>query len=86
MEALLRRRRSAKRKPEASPERSHPDRGKTARLGASSPSSSAKIWVKRQALPPLAEVPRVTGMRRRLSPVAAIKGPSRRAADRGVTE
>ena len=80
VEALSRRRRSAKRKPEASPERSRPDRGKTLRLGASSPSSSAKIRVKGQALPPLAEVPRVTGLRRRSSPVAETKGPSGRAA------
>ena len=54
VEALLRRRQSAKRKPEASPKRSHPDWGKTPKLGASSPSSSTKIRVKGQALSPLA--------------------------------
>ena len=77
MEALSSRRRSAKRKPEASPEMSHPDRGKTPRLGA----SSAKIRVKGQALLPLAEVPKVTGPQRRSSFAAATKGPSRRAAE-----
>ena len=76
VEVLSRRRRSAKRKPEASPERSLPARGKTPRLGASSPSSSAKIQVKDQALPPLAEVPRVTGPRRRSSLATVTKGSS----------
>ena len=80
VEALSRRSRSIKRKPEASPERSRPDRGKTPRLGPSSPSSSAKIRVKGQALPPLTEVPRVIGPRRRSSPTAVTKGPSGRAA------
>ena len=80
VEALSRRRRSVKRKPEASPERSRPNRGKTPRLGASSPSSSSKIGVKGQALPPLTEVPRVTGPRHRSSPAVVTKGPSGRAA------
>ena len=57
------------------------DRGKTPRLGASSPSSSAKIWVKEKALPPLVEFPRVTGLRRRSSPAVATKGPSGRATE-----
>ena len=69
MEALSRKRRSMKRKPEASVERIRLNKGKTPRLGASSPSSS----------PPLAEVPRVTGLRRRSSPTAATKGRSGRA-------
>ena len=51
------------------------------RLGASSLSSSAKILVKGQALPPLAEVPRVTGSRHRSSFAVATKGPSGRAAE-----
>ena len=55
--------------------------GKTPRLGASSPSSSAKIRVKGQALSPLAKVPRVIGPQHRSSPTAAAKGPLRRAAD-----
>ena len=46
VEALSRRRQSVKRKPEASQKRSCPDRGKTSRLGPSSPSPSSKIWVK----------------------------------------
>ena len=61
VEALSRRRRSTKGKPEGSSERSRPDRGKTPRLGTSSPSSSTKIRVKGQALPPLAKVLRLTG-------------------------
>ena len=81
MEALSRRRRSPKRKPEASPKRDRPDRGKTSRLGPSSPSSSAKIRVKGQALSPLAKVPRMIGSRRHSSPTATTKGPSRRVAD-----
>ena len=70
-----------KQKPEASSERSCLDRGKTPRLGASSPSSSAKIKVKGQVLHPLAKVPRVTGSRHRFSPVAATKGPLGRATE-----
>ena len=81
VEALSRKRRSAKRKPEASPERSRPVGGKTPRLGASSPSSSAKVQVTGQALLPLAEVPRVTGPSHRSSPVAVTRGSSGRDAE-----
>ena len=73
----MRRRRSAKRKPEASLERSRPAGGKTPRLGA----SFAKVRVTGQALPPLAEVPRVTGPRRCSSPAAVTRGSSGRAAE-----
>ena len=81
VEALSRRRRSVNRKPEASPERSSSDRGKTLRLGESSPSSSAKIRVKGQALPSQVEVLRVTSPRRHSSLAAATKGPSGGAAE-----
>ena len=55
--------------------------GKTTRLGASSSSSSTKIWVKGQALSPLAEVPRVTGPWRHFFLVIVTKGPSERATE-----
>ena len=67
VEALSRKRRSVKQKPQASPERSLPARGKTSKLGATSPSLSAKEqWspskarMKGQASSPLAEVPKVS--------------------------
>ena len=68
-------------KPKASPKRSRPIGGKTPRLGASSPSSSAKVRVTGQALPPLAEVLRVIGPRCRFSPVAVTRGSSRRVVE-----
>ena len=67
VEALSRKRTSVKQKPQASPERSLPARGKTPKLGASSPSlfakeqgSPAKARMKGQASSPLAEVPKVS--------------------------
>ena len=70
-----------KRKPQASPQRSRPTRGKTPKLGASSPSPSAKVWVKGQVLPSLAEVPRVPGPWHRSSSAAMAKDSSGRVVE-----
>ena len=77
-----------KRKLEASPERSLPARSKTPKLGASSPSPSAKeqgspakARMRGQALSPLAEVSKAPGPRLRSSCAAIAKDPSGRASE-----
>ena len=80
VETLSRRRQSVKRKPQDSPEKSHPARGKAPRLVTSSPSPSTEAQVKGQALPSRAEVPRVPSPRLRSSYDAEEKDSSGRAA------
>ena len=77
-----------KRKPHTSPERSLPARGKTPKLGVSSPSPSAKeqgspvnAGLRGQAPSPLAEVLTTPGPRLRSSSAIMAKGLSRRVVE-----
>ena len=78
VELLAKKKRSVKRKAQAPPERSLAIRGKILRLGASSPSSTAKEWgssdqvpARGQASPPMVEVFKAAGP----------KNPSMRSAE-----
>ena len=70
-----------KRKPQDSPEKSYPARGKVLKLGTSSPSPSVEVQVKGQASPPRAEVPRVPSPKLHSSSTAGAKDSSRRASE-----
>ena len=87
VEALAKKRRSVKRKAQASPESSLPARGKTPKMEASAPPSFAKergspaqVLVRGQALPSLAEVSEVAGPQLRPSSSAGAKDSLRKAA------